>query len=247
MTLKFSTGFRNDMLGKKPTVLLMNGTTISFDSASKEIRDSGTGFLTKGFAPGDMLVITGSAGNSTDSAGIPITTVTAGAMVTTETIVTEAAGPAIALAAGHGGSLRDILKDGVIEIRTLAQPAGADSATTGTLLGTITLDGGAVTPGAFANGLEFDDAADAMIDKPSGSTWKFTAVATGTAGHFRHKGNAEDTDAISTTLPRMDGSIGLFGSSADMKMTTVSIETGKTYTVDEYSLVMPEYYGASVS
>lgn len=246
MTLKFSTGLRNKIMGMKPTILLMNETTISFDSASKEIRDSGNGFLTKGFAPGDMLIID-SANNTTDSTGIPITTVTSGTMVTTSTLVDESAGSAIALAAAHGGSLRDILKDGIIEIRTLAQASSADSATTGTLLGIITLDGGTVTPGSFANGLEFDDASDATIEKPSGSTWKFTAIATGTAQHFRHKGNAEDTDALSTTLSRIEGSVGLSGSSADMTMTTLSIETGKTYTVDEYSLVMPEYYGASVS
>jgi hypothetical protein len=246
MTLKFSTGLRNNILGKKPTILLQVGTTISFDAASKEIRDSGNGFLTKGYAPGDMLVIEGSTGNDTDSTGIPITTVTAGVMVTTSTIVDEAASASVALAAGHGGSLRDILKDGIIEIRTLSQAASADSAEVGTLLGTITLSGGSFTPGAFASGLEFDDPSAATMGKPSASEWKFTAVATGTAGHFRHKGNAEDTGALSTTLPRMDGSIGLSGSGRDMTMTTTSIESGKTYTTDSFDLVMPEYYGASV-
>ena len=222
-------------------------TTISFDEASKEIRDSGNAFLSTGFAPGDNLVITGSTSNDTDSDGIPITTVTAGVMVTTSAIVDESASAAVALAAGKGGSLRDVLKDGVIEIRTLSQPDSADDAEVGTLLGTITLDGGSFSAGSFTNGLEFDDAASATMTKPSVSEWKFTAVATGTAGHFRHIGNAEDTGAESTTLPRMDGSIGLSGSGRDMTMTTTSIESGKTYTVDTYSLVMPEYYGASVS
>ena len=143
--------------------------------------------------------------------------------------------------------MRDVLKDGVIEIRTLSQPDSADDAEVGTLLGTITLSGGAFTPGSFTNGLEFDDADSAAMAKPSALEWKFTAVATGTAGHFRHLGNAEDTGADSTTLPRMDGSVGLSGSGKDMTMTTTSIESGKTYTVDTYSLVMPEYYGASVS
>lgn len=247
MTLKFSTGFRNDNLGKKPTVLQKVETTISFDAASKEIRDSGNGFLTKGYAPGDNLIITNSASNDTDKIGIPITTVTAGVMVTTATIVDEVAGAAVGLAAGHGGSLRDILKDGVIEIRTLSQPDHPTDAEVGTLLGTITLGGGAFSPGSFTNGLELDDAADAEIAKPSSLEWKFTAIASGTASHFRWKGNAEDTGLESTTLPRVDGSIGLKNSGKDMEMTTTTIESGKTYTMDAYNLVMPEYYGASVS
>lgn len=125
--------------------------------------------------------------------------------------------------------------NGIIEIRTGTQPATADSAATGTLLGTVTLASGAFTPGTATNGLTFAAAANGAVSKSG--TWSFNGVAAGTAGWFRLKGNAADNDLASTTLPRLDGSIAVSG--AEMNLSNISIAIGAPTTVDSFVFTMP--------
>lgn len=125
--------------------------------------------------------------------------------------------------------------NGIIEIRTGTQPATADSAATGTLLGTVTLASGAFTPGTATNGLTFATAADGAVSKSG--TWSFNGVATGTAGWFRFKGNAADNDLSSTTLPRLDGSVAVSG--ADLNLSNISIVTGAPTTIDSFVWTQP--------
>ena len=125
--------------------------------------------------------------------------------------------------------------NGIIEIRTGSQPTSADAAATGTLLGTVTLSSGAFTPGTATNGLTFATAADGSVSKSG--VWSFNGVAAGTAGWFRFKGNALDNDAISTTLPRLDGSIATSG--ADMNLSNITIAIGAPSTVDSFVFTIP--------
>ena len=69
--------------------------------------------------------------------------------------------------------------NGVIEVYSGAQPATADAAVTGTLLGTVTLGSGAFTPGVATNGLTFAAAAAGAVAKTG--VWSFNGVAAGTA------------------------------------------------------------------
>ena len=126
--------------------------------------------------------------------------------------------------------------NGIIEIRTGTQPATADAAATGTLLGTITKASGAFTPGTATNGLTFATAADGAVTK-STDAWSFNGVAAGTAGWFRFKGNAADNDLSSTTLPRLDGSIATSG--GDMSLSNIVIAIGAPTTVDVFSFTIP--------
>lgn len=128
------------------------------------------------------------------------------------------------------------LASGVIEIRSGTQPASADAAATGVLLGIVTVDGAAFTPGSPANGLVFSAPVDGRVTKNL-DNWRFTGLATGTAGWFRHVGNALDSGGSSTTLPRMDGSIGTSG--ADMNLSNISIQDSVPATVDVYSFTIP--------
>lgn len=139
------------------------------------------------------------------------------------------------LLAGQDG-FSSIFDGGVIEVRTGAQPATADAAATGTLLGTITTDGGAFTPGSPTNGLTWA-AADAGGVSKSASTWRFTGLAAGVAGWFRLKGNAADAGGASTVLPRLDGSIASSG--ADMNLSNTSIAVGSPNTVDSFRIDFP--------
>jgi hypothetical protein len=125
--------------------------------------------------------------------------------------------------------------DGIIEIRTGTQPATADAAATGTLLGTVTLASGAFTPGSPTNGLTFAAASAGTVSKTG--TWSFVGIAAGTAGWFRFKGNALDNDAISTTLPRLDGSIATSG--ADLNLSNIAIAIGAPTTVDTFTWTQP--------
>jgi len=125
--------------------------------------------------------------------------------------------------------------NGIIEIRTGAQPASADSAVTGTLLGTVTLNSGAFTPGSPTNGLTFSAAADGAVSKSG--VWSFSGVVAGTAGWFRLKGNALDDDLASTTLPRVDGSVAVSG--ADMNLSNIAITIGAPSTIDTFTWTQP--------
>lgn len=125
--------------------------------------------------------------------------------------------------------------NGVIEIYSGTQPASADSAVTGTLLGTVTLNSGAFVPGVATNGLTFGAAANGAVSKSG--TWSFNGVAAGTAGWFRLKGNAADAGAISTTLPRLDGSIAVAG--ADLNLSNIVIAVGAPNTIDSFTFTIP--------
>lgn len=125
--------------------------------------------------------------------------------------------------------------NGVIEIYTGAQPASADAAVTGTLLGTVTLNSGAFTPGTATNGLTFATAANGTVSKSG--VWSFNGVAAGTAGWFRFKGNAVDAGGASTTLPRMDGSVATSG--ADLNLSNIAITVGAPNTIDTFTFTVP--------
>lgn len=128
------------------------------------------------------------------------------------------------------------LANGVIEIYTGAQPASANDPVTGTLLGTVTTNGAAFTPGSATNGLTFAAAANGAVSK-SASNWQFAGLANGTAGWFRFKANAVDAGALSTTHVRLDGSIATSG--GDMTIGNINVTVGAPNTVDQFVLTYP--------
>lgn len=125
--------------------------------------------------------------------------------------------------------------NGIIEIRSGTQPATADAAATGTLLGTVTLASGEFTPGTATNGLTFAAASGGAVSKSG--VWSMNGVAAGTAGWFRLKANALDDDSLSTALPRLDGSIAVSG--ADMNLSNIAITIGAPTTVDSFTWTQP--------
>lgn len=136
---------------------------------------------------------------------------------------------ALAGALGFAG----IFAGGIIEVRSGTQPVTADSAATGTLLGTITLNSGAFVPGAPGNGLTFGTPAAGVVAKTG--VWSFNGIAAGTAGWFRFKSNAADNDLSSTALSRLDGSVATSG--ADLNLSNIAIAIGAPNTVDSFTWV----------
>ena len=138
---------------------------------------------------------------------------------------------AIAGTLGAGGALAN----GVMDIYTGSQPVGGDSPATGTLLATVTLNGGAFTSGTPTNGLTFLAAVAGELKKSG--VWGFTGLAAGTTGWFRFRGNAADNGLISTTLIRLDGSVGSSGT--DLLVPNMVIAVGSYNTINEFTLAFP--------
>jgi len=252
MALKFSTDLRNKLLGLQASpVAVLNETILSSNLAyadngasSDTITDDGSNFITEDLAPGMKIYTYGSTTAGNNLSGVTLTAVAAGTLTfaTASLAASEGFAAGTVLVACKGGSIKDIFHDGVLRIYSGSQPSDADQAASGTLLLEISESAGAFSAGAFDNGLEFGTAASGAISKSTAETWQDTGIAAGTAGWFRLCANPTDAGAASTSLPRIDGSIGSSG--ADLNMSSTNIVVGSTYTIDTFTLTMPEYYGA---
>jgi len=253
MTLKLSTGMRDKLLGfqavpKGVIYEALHTSNIAYvdgGGSDDTITDDGSNFLTDGFAVNDLLYSYQSATPGNDLSGVVCTAAVAGTLSFATGTLAGAEGfdPETILMSFKGGSLKEVFMDGVLRIYSGSAPSTADAAVSGTLLCEITVSSGAFVHGTAANGLEFGDAASGVIAKASGETWSGVGIGGGgTAGYFRLVGNASDTGVLSTTLPRIQGTIGTSG--ADLNMTSTTITVGATYTIDTFQLTLPEYYGA---
>lgn len=99
----------------------------------------------------------------------------------------------------NASGAKELLDGGEILILSGTVPATADAAQTGTILWTISLGGN-------GTGLVWE-ASGAEIRKPSAATWQGPTAA-GTGTYFRVIG-AADTGALSTTEPRIQGTVGI--------------------------------------
>lgn len=132
------------------------------------------------------------------------------------------------------GAVDTALTNGVINLYTGSQPSSPDAAPTGTLIGTVTINAGAFTPGSSTNGLNFAAAVLNVMGKESAEVWRFVAVAAGTIGWGRFVGNAADSGAVSTSLPRLDFTVGITSGDARTGKTTYAV--GEYGTIDSFNL-----------
>lgn len=138
-------------------------------------------------------------------------------------------------------SFESIFLNGCIEVRTGAQPvAGANAPPTGTLVGRITNNGGAWSPGAATNGLRFARSGVYGGNDP-GQNWRLAGLGTGTAGWFRLLANPVDDGSLSTVLPRIDGAIGPLVGAGDyqMRLPTLSITPSTAITIVSWWFLLP--------
>lgn len=130
------------------------------------------------------------------------------------------------------GSLRSAMDLGNIKIYSGPEPATADSAATGTLLLTYTLNG-------TATGLSLDTAVSGgIISKPVGAVWNGTIAATGTAGYYRHVGPSDDGTA-SLTQPRLQGGVATVN--AELVLNSIALVAGQIRPLDAYSVALPTF------
>lgn len=126
-------------------------------------------------------------------------------------------------------SLKAALAGGQLMIYSGTVPADADQALGSAVLLSTIKNGG--------SGVNFDTAAVAgSIPKAPGETWSGVNVATGAATFFRHV-LSSDTGALSTTALRIQGTVAVAG--GDLNLTSVSLSSGATQTVDAYNVAQP--------
>jgi len=253
MALRLSTGARDMMIGLQATISAVcagAGQTLTIVDGGEGLADTITrasgSFITDGFVAGDKLTLSGATTGANDTAitGELVNTVAALTLTIDADIVDtgEVFAAATVLAAATGGSLKDIFRNGCLWIYSGSQPATADAAATGTQLVKITVGSGAFAHAAEANGLEFGDYSSGTLVKCADEVWSGVGLAAGTAGWFRFVANPTDALGVSTTLPRIDGSIGTSGANLNMSSTTIAIAA--TYTIDTFTFTLPLQYGS---
>lgn len=114
----------------------------------------------------------------------------------------------------------------ILEIRSGARPANADTAPTGTVLATMTLPADAM-------------AAAAALSVSFQGTWSDTSADnTGTAAWFRIK-RSGDSGTTNTTDKRLDGTVTATGGGGDMEINNTSISATQVVTIASYSHSLP--------
>ena len=128
------------------------------------------------------------------------------------------------------GSAKAALDGGRINIYAGAAPATADDAVSGaTLLCAITLN-------STGTGILFDTAAvNGVLAKKPSETWSGAIASTGTAAWYRHVAAADD-GTLSTTAPRLQGTVALIGADLNIDPSFVS---GQTKVIEHYVIALP--------
>lgn len=118
---------------------------------------------------------------------------------------------------------------GFIRLFDAPPPATPDAAEAGTLLGIVSLRGSGA-------GLQYL-AAPAYVYNPPTDPWIFTALATGEVKSFRVVA-AGDTGGFAPDAFRIDGTIGVPFSGADMEWQSVDVVKDAAYTLDSFVYIV---------
>lgn len=231
MSLRFSTGLRNQLLGNSGSwTAPVNTTGITIVGAPGTAAGAGTLAFTKSTNTFVWTPYGGTAG-----AGVAITEDgtyllhgSAGAIVVTADFSAFPAGnttDTITITADSGDGLAGVFFKSFIDIYSGSPPSSADGAPVGTYLGTFSVD-------ATGGGLSFGTPASAAVAKSS-ENWKMTGYAAGTAGWFRLR-TAADDNGSSTSYARIDGLVARSG--ADLNMSNTSITAGSPHTIDTFTI-----------
>lgn len=233
MAFKMSTGLRNSLMGAQDVIAgtnlaITNGTTVT---------DSGGGFLTAGFRPGDTLIFTGWPEAANNTIICTCGTVIAGTLtVSGATLTVDAGASGTPTITACAKTFKDIFRNNVIRVYSGAKPADADAAEgAGVLLLELSKSSGVVTPGAAANGNNFDAIVDGVLSKDA-NVWSDAGIADGAAAWYRMYDNGIITGA-SDTAKRCDGTVSTSGTTFILSST--SIKTGATTTLDQADFTMP--------
>lgn len=124
---------------------------------------------------------------------------------------------------------KEAFTTGELRIFGGSAPADADAAETGDLLVIVSKDGA-------GDPLGFGTPADGVVSKASAETWLGTIDAGGTATHWRLV-NAADDGSLSTTLPRVQGTVAAAG--ADMNLTDPTLTASENQPINFFAVALP--------
>lgn len=133
--------------------------------------------------------------------------------------------------------LKTMFAKGALYLYSGPQPATADAAVTGTLLGIVTHNDVTFVPGGAADGLNFDTPVLGVLSKAAAENWRTTCDVAGTIGWARLVANAVDSFGSSTTLQRIDMSVATTG--ADLNLPSVVVIVGTPITIDVFAITLP--------
>ena len=248
MALYYSTCLRNKLLGMQGSVVSAGASTnfsYADNGASNDaITDSGKGFISAGFYEGMLIWTYGSSNTSNNLAGEELLEVTSSDIqVATGKFHSDVFLTTTRIVGSKGGSLRDVLAGGVIDIFSGSVPATADAAITGSLVCRISLSSGTWAAGSPVNGLFLGAVSAGSIRKATG-TWSGVGLVSPSAvmTHFRWKANATDADGADTTYiyPRIQGTVGV-GSSYNLNVVSTTLAVGATLTIDTATFTPAAY------
>lgn len=136
-----------------------------------------------------------------------------------------------ALAATQTALLVSQFNGGFLRLFTGSAPANPGAAETGTLLGTVSVNG------AAGAGLHFTSNGPTL--QKADEAWAFKALADGTVGHARLV-QAGDDGTASLTAKRIGITVALPGVPADMNWESLDVLADQFYTIDSFLyLVQP--------
>lgn len=250
MTLRFSTGLRNNLAGNK-------GFASTFAKGSINIYTGTQPATADSAVTGTLLgTVTLSSGALTQETRASQTITVAGASGSIDTVTVSTLNiipsGAVAFNTSANQTASDLCdainRDGLFDatvsgaVVTVLAPRGAGTtyntlafATTVTTL-TATVGAGTISGGVAAvNGLTFAAPVSGVVSKSG--VWSFNGVAVGTAGWFRFIASSADGGGVSTTLERLDGSIAVSG--ADMNLSNISLTIGAPNTIDTFTYTQP--------
>lgn len=243
MAIRLSTGLRNAILGRRAAVKnIVQGAatmTIVLGSGSNDtITDSGNGF--GGFSPHDNLTIGGTLTTAANKGTYEILSVADGVLGFAEGSFNtgEVLLASTVLASSRGGSISDLFRNGYLQCYTGTQPANPDSAATGTLVATYTLNHGAFTAGTDTNGINFDEVSGGTLSKDASETWQ-TESNGGIVGWFRFMSNSSTPAGTDPGQVRFDGSVAT--SNADLNMSPTTQVASTIYTIDTWIIPMAAF------
>lgn len=236
MALRLSTGMVNARGGSGVDFILYAQTDITFAASTQRISSASDAFTSA--KVGDFITIKGSGSNNNLTGRITAVDSGGAYIDIDQEPIDESAGASVTIVGfSRGGSFTELFKDFVIALYTGTQPTNADAAETGTLIGYVTLESGAFTPGESTNGLNVTDAVDGVCSKPSSDEWSITPIASGTIGYARFYDNSRTTGA-STTAIRFDASCGV--GSGDLRFSSVTAVSGVKMVCNGFTWTEPK-------
>jgi len=256
MTVRFSTGLRNNIANSGGLAAMFNRGRLEIYSGSQPVSadsavtgtllgivTASSGTLTKETLAVGSVTLTGGASGSINTVTVGTFNIIPDGAVNYNTSLAQTAAD-LADAINRNGYYVASVSGAVVTIKPRFGTGAAHNGYVVTAgLTTITATFANIASGVDpANGLMFSAPNSGVISKLATQVWSFNGInGPGTAGWFRlFSSDTSDSGALIAAAPyypRMDGSIAVSG--ADLNLSNISITTGAPNTIDTFNITIP--------